>query len=75
MTSSTSIKASVSMATLRRELTSEEVTSKATKGININAMPGRTARSRNALTRAEAEELLKKMLQMPDISVPRLNKM
>ena len=57
------------------ELTSEEVTSKEKTGVYLQIMSGASAKVRNALTRVEADAMVRALPELPKITKPRYNRM
>ena len=57
------------------ELTSEEVTSKEKTGVYLQIMSGTSAKVRNALTRVEADAMVRALPELPKIAKPQYNRM
>ena len=57
------------------KLTSEEVTSRERTGDYLSIMSGTSAKARNALTRVEADAMVRALPELPKIVKPWYNRM
>ena len=57
------------------KLTSEEVTSRERTGVYLLIMSGASAKVRNALTRVEADAMVRALPELPKVVKPRYNRM
>ena len=57
------------------KLTSEEVTSRERTGVYLSIMSSDSAKARNALTRVEADAMVRALPELPKITKPRYNRM